>query len=115
MPHGMAWNYIHAHCRSHGFPREILSGACTGVDEAGELWAARWKVPVRRFPADWSKGRKAGPMRNAEMVANADALLVIRWPDSRGSQDVARQARSRGLRVVEIIVDMRDRRSGDAQ
>ena len=47
-------------------PTVILSGACpTGVDVAGEAYAADLGLPVERFPADWKgMGKAAGPHRN---------------------------------------------------
>jgi hypothetical protein len=40
---------------------EVVSGAGRGVDSLGERWAREHDVPVRRFPADWTKhGRAAG-------------------------------------------------------
>src|SRR5690349_4676040 len=56
-------------------PHEVISGGCRGVDMAGEGWACDRDVPVRRFPADWSRGPSGGPRRNAEMVAEADAVV----------------------------------------
>lgn len=45
---------------------EVISGGATGADAAGEQWARGHSIPVRRFPADWSKhGKSAGPIRNA--------------------------------------------------
>ena len=57
----------------------LVHGACpTGADAiADEVWA-RAGLPVERHPADWSRGRKAGPERNAAMVAlGADLCLAF--------------------------------------
>lgn len=105
MPDGIALNFINAHWRSFGIPRAVLSGTCHGVDKAGEKWAEKWAVTVERYPAEWeSLGKSAGPKRNAAMVANADALLVIRYSDSRGSLDVLQKAKRRGLHVVDVVI-----------
>lgn len=106
MPHSSARPFINAAMVTLGRPRAVLSGACkTGVDRAGEDWAAAHRVPVDCYTADWElDGKAAGPIRNACMVANADALLVIRYPDSKGSADVLRKARAAGLRVVDICL-----------
>lgn len=88
----------------------VLSGACpTGIDRAGELWAAANRVPLRTFPANWmAHGRKAGPLRNQLMV---DAVPLSGLPDdggliairgNRGTDDIVRRAKARGLRVMEV-------------
>lgn len=104
MPERIAEPFIRAHGSAFGAPSVVLHGACRGVDAAADRWCARWNVPVERYPADWSAGKSAGPKRNAEMVSKADALLCIHFPDSRGSADVLRQARAKGLLVVEVVV-----------
>jgi hypothetical protein len=96
--------FIDAYVKAQGsYPAVILSGACSGVDAIGEWWASHYGTPVERYPADWDKhGKAAGPVRNAKMVANADALLVIHWKGSRGSADVRRQAEAAGLAIVDV-------------
>lgn len=79
----------------------VLSGGATGADAEGEWWAKYRGIPVERYPADWAgKGRAAGPIRNAEMVRRADALIA--FPGGRGTADVTRRARSAGLQVWEV-------------
>lgn len=68
----------------------VVHGACpTGADEMAD-WVARHLMPqlevlcvdVETHPADWDKhGRKAGPIRNAEMVSlGADVCLAFIGP-----------------------------------
>lgn len=48
----------------------LVSGAClTGADALAEAFADRVGWIVEKHPADWSRGRKAGPERNNHMVA----------------------------------------------
>ncbi|GAA0586821.1 DUF2493 domain-containing protein [Halomonas salifodinae] len=79
---------------------EIVSGGAPGADALGERYAAERGWPVRRFPADWSLGRRAGPLRNAEMVAYATHLVA--FPGGRGTADCVRQAKEAGL-VVRVV------------
>ena len=68
------------------------------ADLAGEAWAAAQGLPVRTFPPDWAlHGRAAGPRRNGEMVAAAQAAIV--FPGHKGTADLIQQARKRGLRM----------------
>jgi hypothetical protein len=78
---------------------EVVCGCADGVDKSGERWAkARGKL-VRHFPADWSLGKRAGPLRNSQMVEHAEALIAIPAIDSRGTWDVVKKAEARGLKV----------------
>lgn len=73
---------------------ELVNGMCpTGVDKVAKAMADSYGVPVEPFPADWAKhGRAAGPIRNAEMAAYADACVVIYDGESRGSQSMIDEA-----------------------
>lgn len=72
---------------------EIVSGGADGVDKIAEAYAAEHDIPVERFEADWDAlGDMAGPKRNSEMAAYADAAVVIRVDGSPGSSDMIRKA-----------------------
>jgi hypothetical protein len=80
---------------------EIVSGCARGVDTLGEQVAREFDVPVKRFPADWARfGKAAGPIRNQQMADYADALVAVPVPTSRGTRDMIRRARSKGLIVT---------------
>jgi len=79
---------------------EVVSGCAKGVDTLGEQWASWNKIPLKKFPADWSKhGRAAGPIRNQEMADYADALIAIPSESSVGTKDMIHKARKAGLSV----------------
>lgn len=78
----------------------VVSGGAKGVDALGERFAADHSLPIERYPADWKKhGRAAGPIRNAEMAENAEALLAIWDGKSRGTGNMIFNAKKRGLAV----------------
>ena len=78
----------------------VISGTANGADDLGERWAIRVGIPVERFPAKWKAyGRKAGPLRNQEMAANADALVAFWDGESRGTANMISTARKAGLKV----------------
>ncbi|MGH3657836.1 MAG: DUF2493 domain-containing protein, partial [Micromonosporaceae bacterium] len=56
--------------REHGGRLVIVHGACpSGADAIAAAWCRRHGVPQERHPADWrTRGRVAGPARNAAMV-----------------------------------------------
>lgn len=79
---------------------EVVSGAARGIDSLAEQWAADHGIDVTRFPADWTKqGRKAGPIRNAQMAQYADGLIAIWDGSSPGTANMIRHAVRCGLKV----------------
>ena len=86
---------------------EVVSGCCRGPDTWGEEWAIRNGVKIKHMPADWERhGRRAGPIRNVEMVDYAamfnGGLLAFWNGRSGGTKHVIDYARKKGLlmRVV---------------
>jgi len=58
---------------------EVVSGQAPGIDTLGEQWANERGIPVKPFPADWTRfGKAAGRIRNGEMAAYAEGLVAIR-------------------------------------
>lgn len=85
---------------------EIVHGGCRGVDSAAnQIFESR--LPVVAFPAKWDEhGRAAGPIRNAEMAAYADELLLIWDGKSRGSASMKREMEKAGKPVHEYIASV---------
>jgi hypothetical protein len=78
----------------------VVSGRAKGVDSLGERWAEEHGVTVKPFPADWDKyKRAAGIVRNREMAKYADALVAVWDGKSRGTGDMIKHAREKGLLV----------------
>ena len=83
---------------------EIVSGTALGADSLGEVYAYHNNIPVKKFKPVWSKyGRKAGPIRNAEMANYADACIVIWDGESRGSDNMIKQAKAHGLKLMTQV------------
>ena len=79
----------------------IFCGTARGADSLGERYAKKRGYAVRNFPPDWRRyGRAAGPKRNQEMAEEADALAAFWDGESRGTGDMIRSARRRGLRLL---------------
>ena len=82
------------------FPTTVLSGCARGADRLGERWAAMFRVPVERFPADWQRdGRRAGVFRNRQMASRADALIALWDGKSPGTEHMIHAAHQEGLCV----------------
>ena len=91
-------------CRKYTIT-EVISGKASGIDRAGEFWAVEHGIPIIDMPADWSVGKKAGPLRNIEMLKMADIVLVIKKTDSRGSSHMASIAKASGKPTFVYNVD----------
>lgn len=109
--------------------RGVWVGDCpSGVDAVVRGWASRTGTPLRVFAADerracylerlgvevvrasdWSRdGRRAGPVRNARMVADAGGrALLVAWPGGQGTEDAVLRARRAHLPVVQVAVALR--------
>lgn len=83
---------------------EVVSGTANGVDKLGERWAKENNIQVKQFPADWSKGKSAGYLRNEEMAKYADAAIIIHREGSRGTQHMKDLADQYGLKVYYVPV-----------
>lgn len=78
---------------------EIVSGCARGVDTIALWLGQQWGVPCRMFPAQWSLGNKAGPLRNQQMADYADALIAIWDGVSRGTADMISRAQAKRMPV----------------
>lgn len=77
---------------------EIVSGGASGADELGERYANDYGYDLKVFPADWSLGKKAGPIRNKQMAEYADGLVAFDT-GGRGTANMIGVARDFGLKV----------------
>lgn len=77
----------------------IVHGDCpTGADALADKYAREQGFHVEKYPADWSKGRSAGPMRNKLMVSKgADVCLAFPLGSSPGTRGCMRFANEAGI------------------
>ena len=78
-------------------PTLVISGGALGVDTIAILAADYFNIPTKVFKPDWVKyGKKAGAVRNAEMVKECDKLIAFWDGQSKGTKisiDLATKAR----------------------
>lgn len=86
---------------AHTLPiTEVVQGGASGADREAKYWAIDRGIKTTEFRANWNfHGKAAGPMRNAEMARYGE--ICIAFPGGRGAADMIRQAKERGLRVIE--------------
>ena len=64
----------------------IISGGARGTDDMAEKYSRLRNIPLKVFRADWlSFGKRAGYLRNVEIVKNADIVVAFWDMESKGT------------------------------
>ena len=83
----------------------IIHGAARGADSLADRWATEHKVPVERYPADWAKyGKRAGYIRNVQMLNEGKPDTVIAFPGGKGTEMMIKLARAANVHVIEVKI-----------
>lgn len=65
----------------------VVSGGAFGADELGERWAKENGKETLIFFPDWDKyGKKAGYIRNEDIIKNCDGCIAFWDGESKGTQ-----------------------------
>jgi hypothetical protein len=72
------------HKSSQGPITCIIHGGARGADHMAGLWARKHDINMKQYPADWDKhGNAAGPIRNAQMLAEGFPDICVAFPGGR--------------------------------
>lgn len=88
-------------------PITIISGTAKGADTLGERYATECGWELVRYPADWeTHGKRAGPIRNSQMLREGKPDLVVAFlaPNSRGTKHMIEIAEKAGVKVVVVNI-----------
>lgn len=89
--HGGKWSF------------ELICGMADGADTMAYNWAQRHGITVHEFPAQWGKyGKRAGYLRNQQMLDAGKPDLVIAFPGGKGTTMMIDLARRAGVEVVIV-------------
>jgi hypothetical protein len=81
----------------------IIQGGARGADSLAKAYAETRYVPCEEYPADWKKyGRRAGFIRNKQMLDEGKPDLVIAFPGGIGTAMMVRLAEAAGVEVIRI-------------
>lgn len=85
----------------------IVHGGARGADQMAGEWARKYGLEEEVFPAQWNThGKRAGFVRNAEMVATApDVCLAFIKNQSKGATMTADLAESAAIPTVRYTDD----------
>jgi len=96
----------------YGVDLRIMHGGARGIDTLAQDTADAFGVKTKAFPADWGRGKQAGPERNEKMgrllvdwEQQGHSVEVIAFPGGRGTQGMARFADQLGINVTHIPVE----------
>lgn len=84
---------------------ELVSGGARGPDKMAERYAKETGLHIRVFPADWdAHGKKAGMLRNKDIVDNSDVVIAFWDNKSKGTENTIKTALKQGKRVFTIYI-----------
>jgi hypothetical protein len=85
--------------RKHGIAA-LIEGEARGADRLCASWAERHAIPVERFPADWDRhGKRAGHLRNQQMIDEGKPDAAVAFPGGRGTADMVARLTAQGIPV----------------
>lgn len=91
------------------WPREglqLVSGGAKGPDKVAERVASDERIPIKVFHADWNEhGRKAGALRNMDIVHHSDIIHAFWDERSPGTKITVKMAYEAGKPVVVHLSD----------
>ena len=86
---------------------KILSGGAQGTDSLACTYAQEHGYEFVEYPADWQQyGKKAGPIRNEQLVGDSDFVVAFWDGKSRGTKnsiDIAKRLNKR-VYVIDIAL-----------
>ena len=84
----------------------IVSGGAVGIDSLGAQWAELRKLKTEIYLPDWqTHGKKAGFLRNQQIIDNSDYLIAI-TTGSNGTADSIKRAVKKNIPIKIIKYDI---------
>lgn len=83
----------------------LISGGAKGADSLGEKYAKENNIETKIFYPDWSKhGKKAGFLRNSDIINEAELIIAFWDGHSKGTKDSLDKALKLNKRVLIISI-----------
>lgn len=84
-------------------PSHIITGGARGADFLAQRFALGCRIPHTVYPANWNQyGRRAGYVRNVQMLEEGKPDLVVAFPGGRGTAMMIELAKKAGVEVIEV-------------
>jgi len=85
----------------------LIQGSGAGADYTAWQWAQDRGVLCGSFPAQWDEhGRRAGPIRNQQMIDEGRPDGVVAFPGGRGTADMIERAKRAGIAVWQPLTKL---------
>lgn len=82
---------------------KIVHGGAKGADTLGAIWGLLHGVFSAGYPAQWDAyGKRAGFIRNQEMIDVEQIDLVVACPGGNGTADMVKRATKAGIKIVQV-------------
>lgn len=86
---------------------KIVSGGARGPDSLAAEYAKNNGIPLIEYIPDWNRfGRRAGFLRNQEIVDVADKMIAFQYNNSKGTGHSIRLAESKRIPVLLITMNV---------
>lgn len=96
-------NMLGQYDEQYGPFTHVIHGGAAGADNIGKSWASFHNLPISEYRANWKRfGKRAGPLRNQQMLDEGKPDLVIALPGGRGTADMIGRARSGGFQIIDV-------------
>ena len=89
-------------------PVVIIAGGAGGADFLAKVFALDEygdcvSIGYEEYPADWKLfGKRAGMLRNQQMLDEGKPNLVVAFPGGSGTTDMVKRAKNAGVKVMEV-------------
>lgn len=81
----------------------VIHGDAKGADTMADSWAVVNWCEIQSYPADWDKyGKRAGYLRNMQMLVEGKPDLVVAFPGGRGTANMIKLAEEAGVEVIKV-------------
>jgi hypothetical protein len=81
----------------------IIHGDAKGADKAADRWGRSLGLIVVPCPADWDRWKKrAGPIRNTQMLKRFEPDVTIALPGNTGTGDMITKSLAKGVPVIKV-------------
>lgn len=81
----------------------LVSGGAKGADLLGERYAKENNIETKIFIPDWDKhGKKAGFLRNTDIIENAELVVAFWDGESKGTLDSINKTKKQNKKLIII-------------